>query len=541
MKRAQCEPALQCPKRPTPLHLSTPQQCLLDYLLDASLCEVHDFFKRGGLELLPFFDIYLHKSAYSHIGEEEREFCRWYFLFSPNALLAKNKQFLLLKHIVEHNYRFLFEMLLHNRVLFWECSESNWWKHRICRLSLCLNQLVKLDCDWAIERIRSYALEKWCEGLGRCDLVHRVFVKPRTWRQEYPMRVFRKTGLDIVVRYPAQPPYSQQMIVCDEQLSFLQDTQQQRPALVMHCTDQREEFTLDNLIELDKYGKAVVPLLVSKFVHWYDMSNKSTHNYFRILASFKEHMNERWDDVLFWRCASDSFRVNSFGLLPNGDYAFFRGLRWYFNRHPASEETAWHLRGLFSPLPEFLFVSDPSTERLALQANCDEHYSETLWNKFTDNDVRSMLMHAQRRLLVGQDAKGPTNVATYLLFMALVSQRYDLAQLILAEYERSVDFDTLRLERVGSKRLSWALDAQGYRTLLRPYLLGSCSESRVAFTLWLIGSVRLYITEDHEHHQQFSQRLRCVRDMANAQHLNKVRVKTIEDLQAVLNSTKVVK
>jgi len=459
MKRVESEHSLRTSKRPIPQHLSTPQQCLLDYLLDASLCEVHDFFKKGGTELLPFFDIYLHKSAYSHICEEERVLCRWYFLFSPTRMLEKDKQFLLLKQITECEYRFLFEMLLCNRMLFWQCSETN-WMNRICRLSLCLNQLVELDCAWAIERVRCYAEEQWQEW-SRCDLIHLVLIKPRTWRKEYPMRVFRVNRLNIFVQYPQHKPLQHLNTICNNQLNLLEKIRHSiPPALSMRESENCNEFTLANLIELHETAPdRCLPLLVAKFVCWFDQSNKTTHNYFRILDGFARHLGAKWDEQLFWFLVREMFYVFSFGLQPTGDYHFFRGLSWYFNRHSPSAETRQELSALFSRLPEFLFVSDRSNEPLTIAESCYQQASMSLWKNFKLDDIQSMLAHPQRQLLFFDVSEPATNVVTFLLFWALVSQRSDVTQLIITQYINAVDYKTLRTERIARKSIPRALSA----------------------------------------------------------------------------------
>jgi len=252
--------------------LTTPQQCLVDWLIEGGVPAVQSFFSANGAAVLNFFDVYLHKSS-KNLSDEEKLLCQWYFLREKDSVLDEVMQFILLKQICENNYRFLFALLLQDETLFWSCKKQPptvaCLETTPCRMQIVLQQLVKLDCAWAVQEI--VELVKREQQLhGPRDLSHTCVVELSTWKQTFPLQVWKL--------YPKG-------VVLGRGLFLLN-----------YDMEQYMEFTLEDLQQIATQDRPFANLLLLTRIIRFILNDSSEphRDYLQVLEQYTTNHDEIW-------------------------------------------------------------------------------------------------------------------------------------------------------------------------------------------------------------------------------------------------------
>ena len=463
MKRRLQQSSKKTSKRQLPEVLNAYQHSLVDYLR-TDLKYVQQFFRWHGAITLPFFDVYLHK-ADRVLSAEEKRLCQWYFLLPRNALLPEMRQFLLLKQISEKNYRFLFDMLLRDNNLFWDCSHAF---PTSCRMQRLLKHLVRLDCEWALTAVIRLVEQEKAILRPPHNLLHNTRVAQRTWRRTFPLKIWKVYGKRILLFLPGNP-----------HSPFFSMT----PQLY-----QRTEFTLEDLQQLPE--SVSQSLLAKRLRYAFQYPDERSRDYFAILAAYNTDRALVWEKML-----NTSDRPMAAPALCQ-----YRALARYVKQHPPTPRMCQSGLDILVMVPEYallLFNHTPNREEPNVQIQPFwSQFFGLMWAEITIEDLKPLLYRSDRTVSTIGVWRGfhRYQPADYCLFKALQAARSELVSWILKNFKVTW-FDLDALPSLPLKALSTAL---AYKKVVRVYLVETTRrfENDTDLAWYIVTQMKRHIEKD---------------------------------------------
>lgn len=395
--------------------LTTPQQCLVDWLIEGGVPAVQSFFSVNGAAVLNFFDVYLHKSS-KNLTDEERLLCQWYFLREKDSVLDEDMQFILLKQICENNYRFFFALLLQDEILFWNCKKKPptiaCLETTPCRMQIVLQQLVKLDCAWAVQEI--VELVKREQRLhGPRDLSHTCVVELSTWKQTFPLQVWTL--------------YPKGVVLGSGRVSFF---------LLNYDMEQYMEFTLEDLQQIAAQDRPFANrLLLTRIIRFILNDTSEPHrDYLQVLEQYTTNHDE------IWTLVEGPF----FDLLCFPVVKVYRALQRHFTAHKPSGAAVWAIDRIVGPsCPEYeILVSKHSGIAGELGLIVEKPLKQYMWKQFTIDDVKVLTQGQPAIVLMPyplswnlrSDTPESWNIEYLLLWNALVNNNPTVTNWLLKQW-----------------------------------------------------------------------------------------------------------